>query len=459
MGQILNRITMNTLSYIKNVIRDEIKAIKEEVKESKLLAIAFLLAIVSLIVYLKPFPDRHIYFLTGYPNSDWSIFAESASSTLKKNDIEFLVINTAGAVENARRLDDSNDRANAGFTYGLALDEAELDGIYSLGSVGYEPVWILYNKNKVRDAKSLADFLKYRVGLGPIESGSYRIAKKIFQITGTKVDGNSLFLPDSIPNNQEKLKRGELDALVIVSSNLDPITQELLKSPNIGIFDFKNASAFSKQINSFVTLTLPADSIDIKNHIPPKDVTLLATTTSLVVKRSMHPDLQLAILMSTKDANRSSPNLFFAKRDEFPAYRDPLIPISPVAERFYDYGPPHAMQYLPYWLAGFIDRAWLLLLTILAVFYPLSKLNIHFRKFRFSLKEIPHYRELLEMERRIQRAPLNEKEKEAMLVRLDEINAHALHGGVPISEEAAYFNFLNAIFLLRFKILNLNISN
>lgn len=450
---------MNTLDYIKNVIRDEFKAIKEEVKESKPLAATFILVIIGLLVYLKPFPDRHIYFLTGHTNSDWAVLADEAASILNKNSLNFSVINTEGAVENAMRLDNPGDKANAGFTYGLALEASEIDGIYSLGSVSYDPVWILFNKNSVSEIKDLVDLSRYRVGLGPTHSGSYRIAKKIFNVVGVDVEGNPHFLSDSISNIQSKLKKGDLDAVIIVSTNLDPTTKDLLKTPDIGVFDFKNASAFSKQINSFVTLTLPVDSIDIKSHIPPKDVTLLATTTSLIVKRSMHPDLQLAILMGTKDANRNSPDLFFAKRDEFPAYRDPLIPISPVAESFYDYGPPHAMRYLPYWLAGFIDRAWLLLLTILAVFYPLSKINIHFRKFRFNLKEIPHYKELLEMERRIQRGSLSKDEKEAMLIRLDEINSHALQGGIPISEEAAYFRFLNAIFLLRYKIQNLSIQH
>jgi hypothetical protein len=101
----------------------------------------------------------------------------------------------------------------------------------------------------------------------------------------------------------------------------------------------------------------------------------------------------------------------------------------------------------------------LLLLTILAVFYPLSKLNIHFRKFRFSLREIPHYKELLEMEKRLQHNNITEKDKSEMLKHLDEINTHAIHGGVPISEEAAYFNFLNAIFLLRIKIQNVQIKD
>lgn len=450
---------MNTIGYIKQVICDEIRAIKEEARDSKGLAIAFLVVIVGLIVYLKPFPDRHIYFLTGYPGSDWGMLADAASDVLKKNGLEFSAIHTAGAVENVARLDDPKDVANAGLTYGLALEGDEVKGIYSLGSVSYEPIWILYNKKKAGEIKTLTELSQKKIGLGPVQSGSYRIAKKVFEVANIQVDGNPNFSSNSIQVNQTKLKNGELDGMIVVSTNLDPITLDLLRMPNIEVFDFKNAPAYAKQINSFVTLTLPADSVSIPNQIPQKDLTLLATTASLVVKRSMHPDLQLAILMTARDANRNSPDLFFAKRDEFPAYRDPLIPISPVAEHFYNYGPPQAMQYLPYWLAGFIDRSWLLILTILAVFYPLSKLNIHFRKFRFNLKEIPHYKELLQMDRKIQRGSLTEMEKSEMLSRLDEINTHAIQEGVPISEEAAYFNFLNAIFLLRIKIQNVQIKD
>ena len=39
-----------------------------------------------------------------------------------------------------------------------------------------------------------------------------------------------------------------------------------------------------------------------------------------------------------------------------------------------------------------------------------------------------------------------------MMERLDRINSIAIQGEVPISEEAAYFRFLNAIHLLRKKI-------
>ena len=445
---------MNTLSYIKHVVHDELRAIKEGIKEAKLLTIAFVLVLISLLVYLKPFPDRHIYFLSYYPDSDWSVLAESSARILNANGLQIEVIHTEGAIDNVTRLEDTKDRANAAFTYGAALDGDEIAGIYSLGSISYEPIWILYNKNKIGEIKSLNELVRYKVGLGPTKSGSYRIARMILNITNINISDNPNFKPDSMIANQAKLKSGELDALIFVSTVQDSITQDLLKSPNIAIFDFKNASAFAKQSNAFETLTLPADSISINKQIPQKDVTLLATTTSLVVKRSMHPDLQLAILMSARDNSRSSPDLFFAGRGEFPAYLDPSIPISPIAEHFYDYGPPHAMRYLPYWLAGFMDRAWLLFLTIFAIFYPLSKLNARFRKFRFTLKTIPHYKELLKIEKKLQNEKLSALEKQQILERLDAINSSVIRNEVPIGEESAYFFFLNAISLLQRKIQN-----
>ena len=53
---------MNTLGYIKYVILDEMKSIKEEVMESKILTATFILIIIGLIIYLRPFPERQVYF-------------------------------------------------------------------------------------------------------------------------------------------------------------------------------------------------------------------------------------------------------------------------------------------------------------------------------------------------------------------------------------------------------------
>jgi hypothetical protein len=110
------------------------------------------------------------------------------------------------------------------------------------------------------------------------------------------------------------------------------------------------------------------------------------------------------------------------------------------------------MRYLPFWIAGFVDRAWVLLLTLVAVFYPLSKLDLHVRKLRFLVQERPHYEELLEIEMLLSSKKLSDEEKAAVLKRLEGINRHAIKAGVPVGEESHYFELLNSIHLLRGKI-------
>jgi TRAP-type uncharacterized transport system substrate-binding protein len=443
---------MSLFNYTRVVIKDEFRAIRDQFRESKALMIAFLLCLIGIVVYLDPFPDRRIYMGTSYVGSDWYRFGEHASKYLSQKGLDTQVVVTDGAVDNVKRLIDPDDPVNAAFAYGMALDDAERQQIVSLGSVSYEPIWIFYHKDKISSLQGLNELAKYRVGLGPLQSGSYAIGKKLFADYGISVENNKNFIPDAFLNTEQHFLEGKLDVLMMVSTVKDPIVQKLIRTPGIALFDFKNAAAFEKKYNSFEAVRLPAGSINIFPQIPAQDVSLVTTTTSVVVKRQMHPDLQLALLMAIKDVNRNSTHLFFAKRDGFPAYVDPLVPISPVASKFYDYGPPHVMRYLPFWIAGFIDRAWLMLLTLVAIFYPLSKLNLQIRKLRFVVHERPHYEELIQIDALLSSRKLTESEKAEVSKQLDHINKHAINRGVPIGEEIHYFDLMNSIYLLRRKL-------
>jgi len=443
---------MNTFQYISIIVKDEFRAIREEFIESKLLVASFFIALFLVIFYLDPFPSKHIYFATSYPSSDWHNFVKKTTVALNEKGLDVTLIDTDGAVDNVIRMNSLKDNVNVAFTYGAALNHDQIHGIYSLGSLFYEPVWIFYRKNKIHDLKSMKDLANYKVGLGPAKSGSFIIAKKLLLDLNVDITKNSNFVSSSFIDIHEKFLKGDLDAIMIVSTYLDPIVQNLMREPKVALYSFSNASAYERKYNYLEAVNIPAGSIDLLNQIPPKDIELISTTASLVVRKDLHPDLQLALLMTIKEVIRSSSNLFFAKRNEFPAYVDPSIPISPIAQRFYDYGPPHTAQYLPYWLAGFVDRSWLFILALFAIIYPLTKLNIHLRKFRFTLKEQPHYEELLAMEKRLCTEKLSEREKQQLLDDLDKMNKHAIEAGVPIGDEADHFSFLNAINLMRIKI-------
>ena len=442
---------MKLQQYLWSVIKTEIKAIYEQLRESKSLLIAFLACLVGIVFYLQPFPDRHIYIGTADEGSAWFSIGQHAATYLDQHGLDSKVVSTDGAVENINLLIDPDSPVNAALTYGIALDDSQRSSIVSLGSVAYEPIWIFYRKDRVK-LNSPHDLERYRVGLGPTDSGSYVIARKLMAIYGISIENNPHFIPDSFLKTEEKFVAGDIDALIIVSTVNDPIVQKLMRLSNVGLFSFENAHAFAKKFNALEAVTLPAGSINIYPPIPSQDISLISTTSSVAVKKEMHPDLQLALLMTIREINRNATNLFFAKRDEFPAYVDPTIPISPVAARFYDYGPPQMMRYLPFWVAGFIDRAWILLLTLVAVFYPLSKLNLHIRKLRFIIHERPYYEELLDIDKMLSTRKLTEAEKESVKERLASINDHAIKHGVPIGEELHHFDLVKAIDLLRRKL-------
>ena len=367
---------MNSFKYLKIIIKDEFFAIQEEFRDSKLLFVAFIVALIALFFYLDPFPNKKINIATAHQQSDWYTFAKDASLLLEERGLTTSIITSDGAIDNVDKLIHKSEGVNVAFTYGGALNQQQFDGIYSLGSVSYEPIWIFYRKSKTGEINDISNFSQLRVGLGPQKSGSYIIAKKLFELNQIDVTTNKHFISKSFEELENDFFKGNLDAVVRVASAYDPEIRKFLLQPGVELFNYKYANAYQKRISFIEAVTLPAGSIDLYEQIPKKDVELIATTASLVVRRDMHPDVQLALLMATKDVIRNSTNLFFAKRNEFPAYVDPLIQISPIAEHFYDYGPPHAARYLPFWMAGFIDRAWILLLTLLAIFYPLSKLNI-----------------------------------------------------------------------------------
>ena len=442
---------MSLLRYVKIVIQDEIKAVGEQFRESKTILAAFLVCLAGLIAYLQPFPDRHIYIGSSYQGGDWYQMAEASAKFLSEKGLDGQVVVTKGAVDNVNRLIDPADPVNAAYTYGITLDEAQRERVVSLGSISYEPIWVFYRKSRMGTLDSLRDLLRHRVALGPKGSGSYAVASKIMKIYEVDIAGHDNFIPDDFENSARRFMEGSADALIIVSTAWDPIVQTLMRTPGVELMNFKNAEAFDKKDNSLESVRLPAGSISIYPQIPVQDVSLVATTTSVVVKKEMHPDLQLALLMTMKKMSRASENLFFARRNEFPAYVDPAVPISPVAAKFYDYGPPQAMRYLPFWIAGFVDRAWLLLLGLVAIFYPLSKLNLHVRKLRFVVHERPLYEELLEIDKRVSTRILSAEEKIAIHKRLDSINRHAVEHTIPIGEEPHYFDLVMAIDLIRKK--------
>jgi hypothetical protein len=116
---------------------------------------------------------------------------------------------------------------------------------------------------------------------------------------------------------------------------------------------------------------------DLGINDPDHPIKLLSTTTNLLIDDRLHPAIQLLLLEAAKEINGEKS--YFAHAGQFPSYMNSEAPLSEEAKYFYQKGTPVLMKYLPFWMAEFLERMFLLLVPFAAFAYPI-------------IKSIPNYR-------------------------------------------------------------------
>lgn len=443
--------TLKTHQYLLLTIKEELLAIKEVVLEQKLLVIILLAGLITLFYLLGHISTKEIILVADQKDSSWYQIAENARKYVEAKGFKYSIRTSNGTVENAMLLKDSNSGVNVAFLIPGALNSELNKSFYSLGSFDYEPIWIFYRKG-LGQLSSLRDLAKYRVGVGPILSGRYVVTEKIFSLNKVEIRNNPNFIPNTLVKQLEDFDSGKLDVLIFIGQAYDPNVRKLANNPILELYDFSEADAYMKNIPFLQKVVVPAGSFDIAERIPNKTTSLIAITTNLAVRKDADPNVQLAILMAIKEAERGTEKIFFAKRNEFPSYIDPLIEISPVAQRFYDYGPPFLLNYFPFWAATLIDRFSVFLLAILAILFPIRELAGNLMKIRLAIYENDHYAELIAINRQVTSSDLSIEALENILERLKHINEKRANQTIKAGKEARYFSFAETIGNLQSKI-------
>src|SRR3954468_9813197 len=135
---------------------------------------------------LDPAPPRRVVLATGQDQGAYAQFGRRYAQILKENGIDVRLRKTAGAAENIALLRQPGGDVDIAFVQGGADEdrpaasadgEAEDDGLLSLGSLFYEPVWLFYRADsaerllKAPELTSLAQLAGWRVNIGEPGSG------------------------------------------------------------------------------------------------------------------------------------------------------------------------------------------------------------------------------------------------------------------------------------------------
>jgi hypothetical protein len=338
-----------------------------------------------------------------------------------------------------------NDPLQAAFVQGGLIHRTATASLVSLGSIDFEPLWFFYRADRFNDNE--ADdgyYLSRPVAIGEPGSGTYSQAMHILKLTGIADSPNLRKLPDK--DGVAAFKRGEVSALFLVESIGSENLQAVLDDPITRVRSFRRAAAYTRILPFFHEVQIPEGALNLKRNFPQRDTTLVATTTNLVIDKTMHPAIQMLFLQAARSVNgRRS---FFARHGEFPAYRESIFPESDVAKRFYAKGPPFLMDYLPFWLAEFIDRVFLLCVPLFAFAYPVVKSMPAFRlaRVRKRINEIYGALKFLEQELVTHYEPDRQPD---YVKRLDAIERESLALKVPKFMGSDYYSLRSTIDFMR----------
>lgn len=405
---------------------------------------------------LQPAPPRRVVLATGVAQGAYAEFGQRYAQLLQRHGIEVVLRQTQGSAENLALLRNADSGVDVAFVQGGSDERSRLEvqaddeALVSLGSMFVEPVWLFYREDSARQhlkaatLQRLPQLAGWRVGVGAPGSGGPPLMAQIFE-------ANQL-APDAVTVSQQPvtpavvdLLESRLDALALVSAPESSMVQMLLRTPGIRLFAFEQAEAYARRLPFLSRVVLPRGVVDLAADVPAQDVPLIAPTTSLVAREGLHPALVQLLMQAAAEVHGEAG--WFQRRGEFP---NPSLSERPVADealRYFRNGPPTLQRYVPFWLANLVDRMWVVVLSIVAVLLPLSRVIPPLYEMRVRSRIFRWYAQLREVE-----AAKGQRPADALLAELDDIDAKVHRIAVPLAYADELYALRSHIVLVRRKL-------
>jgi TRAP transporter TAXI family solute receptor len=394
---------------------------------------------------ISPLPPTHLVMTTGAEGGSYQELGKEYRDFLAREGITVELRPSQGDVENLARLRDSSSGVDFGLLQGGLTSESESPGISSLGTVSIQPLWFFYRGRGQTPAGMFQDFKGLRLSIGPMLSGSRALATELLLRSGIDTaDGNILALePDSAA---AQLIEGRIDAAVMLTGWEAPAVQNLLRAPGISLLPLKRVDAFVALYPFLSKVVLPEGTGDMVTNNPPTDVALLADKSSLVIRDNLHPAIQYLLLYAAEEIH-SRPGIF-NEAGEFPANESIDLPISRFARQFYKSGRPFLQRYMPFWLAGIVERAAIVLVPLLGIMVPLVRMAPSIYGWRIRRRILGVYTELRSLEHEVDARGTAAVTPE-LTARLEELEKRAHEVKLPSTYTPMLYTLRDHIVLVR----------
>ncbi len=360
--------------------------------------------------------------------------AESYRRDLERFGVKFEVARGAEGFATLKALLEPGPGINAGFIKGglvgslqgrLATEKAkdryaEFSRLQSVGRLFYEPIWVFTRGDL--PITTLRDLRGKKIFTGTRESGTRRIANQMLKANGIDKTSASL-IAEGLPADAAPLLDGRADAAFLIEPADSKVIQDLLRVKNIRLMDFaEEAEAYDNRFPAITKVVLRKGSVEFNPLIPSEDVTLLATSVVLVVRKDMHPTLVSllthAVVSNPKQGiDKAGDPVLFHRAGVFPSADDPEFLVSKDARAVYKSGelpillrnlaPVSTRLGIPYQFTAYVStyagQVLLVLIPLIALIVPFTRAVPAMYVWMVRRKLVYWYRHLKALERSIDR--------------------------------------------------------
>jgi hypothetical protein len=287
---------------------------------------------------------------------------------------------------------------------------------------------------------TLRDLKGKRILTGTRESGTRRIANQLLKANGIDKTHATL-VEGTLANDAAALIDGSVDAAVLIEAADSALIQKLLRNPAIRLMDFSaEAEAYDNRFPAIAKVVLRKGAVEFNPVTPPEDITLLATSAVLVVRKEMHASLRTllahVVLSNPKSGfDKDGDPVLLYKAGDFPTASDPEFKVPPEVRATYKTGelpillrtllPFSARLGLPFSFTAFVSsyggQALLVLIPLVALVIPFSRTVPAVYAWMVRRKLFYWYQELKALERSLdgRGAKLDDPAQHAELERID----------------------------------------
>ena len=372
----------------------------------------------------------------------YSQIAQRYQEIFARHGVRLELLATNGSVENVGHLRDPRAGVSVALVQGGVTSAVEAPELVSLGTLFYEPFWLFSRGPQPDRPGRVGEGL--RMSLGIPGSGTYKHARELAAAVGMDLSRARVRDLDAVQAG-EALMKAEVDMIAMMLPLEAPIVHELFVDESIHAYEWLRADAHVALRPYLSKLVLPRGVADLPRDRPAKDLTLVATKTSLVVRRDLHPAIQYLLLEAASEVH-GAPGVF-SKAGEFPAAEPIDLPLSASAREYYRSGQPFLQRHLPFWLAALASPL-MVLVPVVGLLYPLFRLVpallqwvVHNRIFRV-------YNELKFLEAELD-VSSSDTTAGALSERLDRLEERADHLNVPKAYMHMLYTLKHHISLVR----------